>query len=188
MSEVAFASLPVFAPVVESSSLATMQPTAGVNINRHIRYYRKHRDKLLARRRAHYFNNLDSERERRRLQYAKNPKAAMDSHRRWVAKNPTVRKEIANKSRRITKLKLKCSAYEKLGHKCAHCSDDRIHVLSIDHVNGDGADHRREIGRDYRKLYNSVIEDSSGRFQLLCMNCQWIKRHSNGETKNRAYC
>jgi hypothetical protein len=64
--------------------------------------------------------------------------------------------------------------------KCRNCSEFDLSVLTIDHINGDGAKHRREIGF-YRtggyKFYQWLKKNShpSG-FQTLCFNCQFRKR------------
>lgn len=63
---------------------------------------------------------------------------------------------------------------------CARCQFSDIRALSIDHINGDGAKHRKEIGggRIYRWL---LKQDFPEGFQVLCMNCQFIKAHENHE-------
>ena len=65
---------------------------------------------------------------------------------------------------------LRASALEAYGGKCACCSEDRHEFLAIDHVYGDGAKHRKTIGKNiYRwlKRNNYPIE----RFRVLCHNC-----------------
>ena len=68
------------------------------------------------------------------------------------------------------------------------CRD--IRCLSIDHINDDGAEHRRQLYgtnasglRFYNWLKRNGYPDG---FQVLCMNCQWIKKEEargplNGE-------
>ena len=73
------------------------------------------------------------------------------------------------------------SHYSDGAIKCALCSFDDIRALSIDHINNDGYKHRKE-GRNvkdfYRWLKNHCYPDG---FQVLCMNCQFIKRHNNSK-------
>lgn len=60
------------------------------------------------------------------------------------------------------------------GYTCACCRETIPAFLSIDHINDDGADHRRSIGSDlYRWLIKHNFPEG---FQVLCMNCQWGKR------------
>ena len=68
------------------------------------------------------------------------------------------------------------------GYICACCGESEPKFLSIDHVNNDGAKHKREnrirTGEQmYRWLKRSGYPDG---FQILCMNCNWGKRSNNG--------
>jgi hypothetical protein len=68
--------------------------------------------------------------------------------------------------------------------KCAKCPYDDIRALSIDHINGDGKDHFDEKGRKLsgEKLYRWLKRNNFPiGFQILCMNCQFIKRYENKE-------
>lgn len=59
--------------------------------------------------------------------------------------------------------------------KCACCGETTLEFLTIDHVNGGGNKHRKEIGGGgnfYRWL---VKNDFPEGFQVLCMNCNWAK-------------
>jgi hypothetical protein len=69
----------------------------------------------------------------------------------------------------------------KLGGKCAHCGYDKdIRALALDHVNGDGAQHRKEQ-KQPNKYYKDMLDDTEGRYQILCFNCNEIKKHEDGE-------
>jgi len=63
--------------------------------------------------------------------------------------------------------------------RCVICGEDRLPCLSIDHINGDGAKHRRELfgsntsSRTYSWLKKNDYPEG---FQTLCMNCQWVKK------------
>lgn len=62
-----------------------------------------------------------------------------------------------------------------LGDKCVHCGYTDPRALQIDHKNGDGA---KEFTRGY-SYHLKVIESfkrNEDRYQLLCANCNWIKR------------
>ncbi len=73
------------------------------------------------------------------------------------------------------------SAYSQGECKCVSCGESRLDCLSIDHVNNDGYKHRKAIGltgggsRFYRWLKNNNFPLG---YQVLCMNCQFIKRMS----------
>jgi hypothetical protein len=59
------------------------------------------------------------------------------------------------------------------GECCLHCGIDDRRVLQLDHVNGGGAAERRRLSRQsiYRRALRLPDE-----YQLLCANCNWIKR------------
>lgn len=70
---------------------------------------------------------------------------------------------------------------EHLGGACAHCGYDVPGpALQIDHVNGDGATERK-ANAGWRKMLHAALIDEDGRYQLLCANCNQIKRMENGE-------
>jgi hypothetical protein len=55
-----------------------------------------------------------------------------------------------------------------------------IRVLSIDHISGGGNKHRK-LNSIYH-IYHWLIKNNYPEgFQVLCMNCQFIKRHENKE-------
>jgi hypothetical protein len=73
---------------------------------------------------------------------------------------------------------LKKLVLKKLGNKCKKCgfTDDR--VLQVDHVNNDGFKERRNKISG-AGLYRKVLKDKNNVYQLLCANCNWIKRLEN---------
>lgn len=75
-------------------------------------------------------------------------------------------------------------AMMKLGRRCARCGFDDPRALQIDHVNSDGFAELRGQFSGYKYL-KKVIADTDGRYQILCANCNWIKRHDRQE---QPYC
>jgi len=64
----------------------------------------------------------------------------------------------------------------RYGGACACCGETREEFLSFDHINGDGASHRREIGRG--GFIMAVWIKKNGfppTIQLLCYNCNCSK-------------
>lgn len=79
---------------------------------------------------------------------------------------------------RASQVKVRSKALELLGNKCVRCGFSDARALQIDHVNGGGKQEYKEVGT-YRICLN-VINGIDG-YQLLCANCNWIKRHEEGE-------
>jgi hypothetical protein len=73
--------------------------------------------------------------------------------------------------------------YDILGHICCKCAFSDKRALQIDHINGGGHDHRIATGWGNRAYYKSIVEDSQikEKFQILCANCNWIKKFENRE-------
>jgi len=61
-----------------------------------------------------------------------------------------------------------------LGGCCKKCSYDDLRALHIDHVYGDGASERKRQKQVYKAI--ALRTTSLNRYQLLCANCNWIKR------------
>ena len=78
-------------------------------------------------------------------------------------------------------LELKTECFEKLGGVCVHCDYDiDQRALQIDHVHGGGTKERKKLGST-AALYRKVLADTEGNYQLLCANCNQIKKHENEE-------
>lgn len=74
--------------------------------------------------------------------------------------------------------RIRNEAIEILGEKCNKCNEFNKRVLNIDHIKGKGCKERREIGI-YRMCKRVKIHPED--YQLLCANCNWIKRFENKE-------
>ncbi len=87
--------------------------------------------------------------------------------------------QLMRDSVRRRKIKDKAAAFTHYGLKCAYCGDTRRLFLTIDHINNDGADHRRNLrtgkqgGHD---IYAWLRKNSyPAGFQTLCYNCNCVK-------------
>jgi len=103
---------------------------------------------------------------------------------REYVKRPKVReqKRIYDKSYRI---KIRSSIFEFFNNKCVNCGFNDIRALQIDHINGGGSKERKLIGANstfYKQVFESLT-NKENKYQLLCANCNWIKRHDNNELK-----
>jgi hypothetical protein len=75
---------------------------------------------------------------------------------------------------RKTRKKLKEQIFIKLGDKCAICGFADPRALHIDHINNDGSKERRKFSTI--TYYRRVLADNGKRYQILCANCNWIKK------------
>ena len=60
------------------------------------------------------------------------------------------------------------------GYSCRCCGESHASMLDIDHIDGDGAAHRKSVG-GMLSVYHDVIAEPK-RFQMLCCNCNQSKR------------
>lgn len=76
--------------------------------------------------------------------------------------------------------------FDKLGHQCSRCGFTDKRALQIDHVNGGGNKEHAEIKCQARYL-RKVLDDTEGTYQILCANCNWIKRMERLEHRKPVY-
>lgn len=81
---------------------------------------------------------------------------------------------------KIRRDQLRKAVIRKLGNKCKRCSFKDIRALQIDHIHGGGVKELKTLRRE--RMYLNILEDKEkNKYQLLCANCNWIKRYENKE-------
>lgn len=74
---------------------------------------------------------------------------------------------------------LRKKVINKYGGVCIRCGFSDVRALQIDHVYGGG---KKELSSNGgRSILRWALNDTSGKYQLLCANCNWIKRYINKE-------
>jgi len=87
---------------------------------------------------------------------------------------------------RIRRIELRKKTLDGMGGKCIKCGFNDYRALQIDHVNGDGIKERKIQSR--KSYYPNVLKSflkGEKRYQILCCNCNWIKRHENKEYRKK---
>ena len=67
--------------------------------------------------------------------------------------------------------RVKTETISQYGGECVCCGEMKIEFLCIDHIEGGGTQHRREVGRGqdfYRWLKRNEYPEG---FRVLCSNC-----------------
>ena len=117
------------------------------------RYYYKNRDRLLAGLRA-------------------------DTRIRWQHKWGQDKRVPVSESTKYRNQRIKYSVlgnYSGPPPACVCCGENELGFLGIDHVKGDGAEHRKTFsGSIYRWLIRNGFPPG---FQVLCHNCNFAKGH-----------
>ena len=81
---------------------------------------------------------------------------------------------------RKQKTKIKSAVFDHYGHACSCCGEDHPAFLTIDHINGGGNQHRKEIG-GAAQLYPWLVQNSfPDGFRALCFNCNCGRRFTGG--------
>ncbi len=98
----------------------------------------------------------------------------------------------------FTRVKQLYKIYKDTILQCACCNEHNLEFLTIDHINNDGAEHRRKLGikNGFYRTSRFLLRDgfSASDYQVLCMNCNYslgnygycphnpeITRENNGE-------
>lgn len=102
----------------------------------------------------------------------------------WRVRNRAKFRVSASRCGRRYRYKLKMEIlrhYSGEPPRCS-CGFDDVRALTIDHINGRGNEHRRQL----RKIGGTFYQWLKGQgfpsgYQVLCMNCQMIKKYKNNE-------
>lgn len=99
------------------------------------------------------------------------------------AKRATLRRQQAA-CKRSQRRRQRKELILKYGGACAHCGFDDIRALCIDHVYGGGSAERGSF-KDLRSYYDHLLTtEDVHKYQVLCANCNAIKRIENCEHGN----
>lgn len=85
-----------------------------------------------------------------------------------------------NEEHRLLTRRQRNQVLDHYGRRCACCGEGHEEFLTIDHVNGDGAQHLTTAGYRYRgpQLYGWLIRnDFPEGFRTLCFNCNFALGH-----------
>lgn len=92
--------------------------------------------------------------------------------------------ENFNRKEAIKRQELKrevIGVYSNNTFMCACCGEDIISILTIDHIDNNGAEHRKELEEQGIDIYNWLKLNNYPRdnYQVLCYNCN-IGKYRNG--------
>ena len=134
------------------------------------------------------YNRLyhQSHRAERKVYSAKNRQKILAARKRFYWKHRekllakhSIRRRAAYAAIRVAVI----SHYSAGTNVCSCCGEDWFFFLTIDHVNNDGATHRRSIrGTLYEWLFRHGFPDG---FQVLCYNCNCAKQRGGCPPSHR---
>ena len=134
------------------------------------RYYDKNKERI-----------KEKSREQYKKYYAENREKILEKRKRQHKEHPAYRREY----NKYYYEKNKSIVYSILGCECVRCGFSDSRALQIDHIEGRGNEERREVGsnRLMEKISKMDPIYVMKKYQVLCANCNWIKRHEKGEHK-----
>lgn len=99
---------------------------------------------------------------------------------------PEEQKQDAYTRKKLRRQLLRQEALSVLGAVCVRCGFADPRTLQLDHIHGGGTQERggQKKWDNAYLYYRSIIHDPEAakqKFQVLCANCNWIKRHENNE-------
>lgn len=158
------------------------------------------KEKMKQYRQTYHLKHLEQERMRQKAWQLANPEKWADILRKSRQRRKELGKEkqyyLDHKEhigfvhkQRETKRKLDVFSHYSNGElKCVHCGINDIRVLQLDHINAGGTNHRKHLrtlgiplagSHFYKWLQLNKYPEG---YQVLCANCNWIKRTENNET------
>lgn len=118
--------------------------------------------------------------ERARNRYYKKKALGICSYCSNETKGKATRCEDCARKLSEKNKQLRLEVYEAYGGpKCNCCNESVLEFLTIDHINNDGAKHRKEVGRTsvLKWLKDNNYPDG---YQVLCFNCNMGKKLNGG--------
>ena len=172
------------------------------------RSYEKNKDKIAKRRLEYKLENQEKLKLRSREYYLKNKEKIDEQNRKWHRENKDKYYETAKRwrennkeryrakmraaskiwsannkdkiitNRQRTRNKLREDVLAAYGNKCKCCGESTKEFLCIDHINNDGAKHKRENNiKSAQAMYTWLRKNNYPKdgFQILCHNCNCAK-------------
>lgn len=94
--------------------------------------------------------------------------------REWRRRNPEKSAAIGRRH----DAKVRAELFAAYGGRCACCGETTPEFLTVDHIGGGGAEHRRSLSVTvYTDLRRRGYPDG---FRLLCMNCNFAEGKRGG--------
>jgi len=147
----------------------------------------RHKDRIAKHNKEYRDNNKEKIASQKHKYYLANKDYIQARINAYIENNHERHNAWGAKSR--YKLKLEVFSHYSAGQmKCYNCNETDLCVLSMDHIDGGGNNHRKQTGmgcgyRAYQWLKQNGYPDG---FQVLCMNCQFRKRYKEPENPTKS--
>lgn len=101
--------------------------------------------------------------------------------RAWMQAHWKANRDKVLRRKREIRARDRAKVFDYYGRVCVCCGEDDFDVLTLDHLDGDGAQHRKAIGivrSDSAIIYRWIIRNNfpdKPRFTVLCKSCNSSK-------------
>jgi hypothetical protein len=114
------------------------------------------------------------------IYYKRNKQTIDKANRKWAINNRRKTRGYLNKHRENQRNQV----LKYLGNKCKQCGFSDKRALQIDHVQGNGAKERKALWlyEIHKRILSGQYDND---YQLLCANCNQIKKAINKEQVQR---
>jgi len=100
---------------------------------------------------------------------------AKEYNLRWTREYQKTHQEVCQTRNQKSRVKLRNEVLIAYGSKCVCCGETELKFLAIDHINGNGNQHRKEVCPN-GSLYAWIRKNNyPNDFQILCHNCNQSK-------------
>jgi len=98
------------------------------------------------------------------------------TYKAWRVKNPDKPRRYSREAR----MRMRAEFLAQYGHVCACCGESGEAFLTLEHKRGGGRSHRASVGGTTLQALRDLKRRGWPKddYELLCMNCNWAKRHS----------
>lgn len=146
-------------------------------------YYQEHKQEIKEYHKAWYLKNKERL-QKKNSQYVRDNKDRLNKIRKNYPSygHPHYVKGRAGNSR-VPDPQYKLAILEHYGKKCKCCSEECIALLTVDHENDNGIEHKRNGKNRYKgqDLYRHLIRlGYPDGIQILCFNCNIGRRNNKG--------
>lgn len=141
--------------------------------------------KCYAKRTREHNAKCPEERQTRDQAYRARTKESRRLYRQRYGKEYNSR-DVVKESHRRRNREIKIEVLEHYGGAfCKCCSESELLMLSLDHIESDGAAHRKSLTGTTRSMPQSayIWAKKNGYppiFQVMCFNCNWARHWNNG--------
>ncbi len=119
-------------------------------------------------------------RERDRIYRLEHPEERALTRRKTNDKHREAKRERDRIAGALRRQRIRAQIFALLGNTCIRCGFADTRALQVDHINGGGNDDRRRSA-SVSSYYARVLASNGAGYQILCANCNQIKKMERGE-------